>query len=164
MLSEFNLVTIWRIGSGLVPVWEAVCRSQHWPQWWRGLERVVELEKGGEDGLGRLQRFVWRGALPYCLTTDIRTVGLEPFRSITGQASGDVEGAGVWRFEAVGGLTVVRHEWRVRPAVLWLKVLSAIARPGVCWNHGKIMEWGGHGLARRLGAGRCVVEREAATA
>jgi hypothetical protein len=158
-MAEFDLVTIWRIGAELAPVWDAVCRCELWPQWWRGLESAVELERGGQDGTGSLQRFVWRGAIPYRLTTDIRTERIEPYGTILGTATGDVEGTGVWRFEALGELTVVRHEWRVRAVALWLRALSAVARPCVRWNHGKIMEWGAHGLARRIGAGCCEVER-----
>lgn len=162
-MAQFDLVTIWRIGASLDAVWDAIARPAGWPTWWRGLEGVVELDRGGANGIENLQRFVWKGVLPYRLTTVIRTIRFEPLRMIEGEASGDVAGTGIWRFATRDGLTVVRHEWRVRATAPWLLVLATVARPLVCWNHGKIMEWGAQGLARRLGANGCVVEKPPAT-
>ncbi|EHJ46715.1 Polyketide cyclase/dehydrase [Solidesulfovibrio carbinoliphilus subsp. oakridgensis] len=161
---RFDLVTIWRIGASLPDVWQALTEPSRWPEWWPGLETAIELDKDGTDGPlpDDRRRFVWKGVFPYRLTTDIRIVHVEPFRTIEAVASGDVAGTGVWRFAARGGLTEARHEWRVRVTAPWLSVLSRLARPLVCWNHGKIMEWGAHGLARRLGAGCCIVEKEPA--
>ncbi len=158
-MARFDLVTIWRIGASLGNVWDALTRPAQWPQWWRGVEAAIELDPGGPDGLRDLRRFVWRGVLPYRLTTDIRTVRVEPLRLIQGEATGDVAGTGTWWFSMEGDLAVVRHEWRVRVTAPWLAVISRLARPLVCWNHAKVMEWGAHGLARRLGAGCCLVER-----
>jgi hypothetical protein len=156
---RFDLVTIWRIGASLPEVWRALTEPSRWPEWWPGLEAAIVLDG---DGFHARRRFVWKGVFPYRLTTDIRTVRVEPYRRIEGVASGDVAGTGVWRFAGRDGLTEARHEWRVRVTAPWLSVLSRLARPLVCWNHGKIMEWGAHGLARRLGAGCCIVEKEPA--
>jgi len=158
-MSQFDLVTLWRIGASLGDVWDAVVQPAFWPQWWRGLEEVAELERGDADGIHNRQRFIWKGALPYRLVTEIKTIRLEPMVMIAGEASGDVAGLGVWRFTCQDGVTVVRYEWQVRAASPWFWVLANAARPLVRWNHGKIMEWGAHGLARRLGAGSCSVER-----
>ena len=157
-MSQFDLVTLWRLGVSLADVWDAVVQPAYWPQWWRGLEDVAELDRGDADGIHNRQRFIWRGALPYRLTTEIRTISLEPMVLIAGEASGDVAGLGVWRFAHEDGVTVVRYEWQVRPASPWFLVLAQVARPLVRWNHGKIMEWGAQGLARRLGASCCSVE------
>ena len=158
-LAQFDLVTVWRIGSGLAEVWEAITRPAGWPLWWPGLEAATELDPGGPDGLRNRQRFVWKGVLPYRLGTEITTVRLDPMRLIEGEASGDVRGVGIWRFAEKTGLVEVRHEWRVRAVKPWLFALAHLARPLVCFNHGRIMEWGAQGLARRLGASVCRVER-----
>ena len=156
---QFDLVTQWRIGASLDEVWDAITAPAQWPQWWRGLEAVTELDRGGAGGMHNRQRFIWKGALPYRLVTELKIIRLEPLVMIQGEASGDVTGRGFWRFARKDGVTVVRHEWRVRAASPWLMVLAGVARPLVCWNHGKIMEWGAHGLARRLGARCCSVEK-----
>ncbi|WP_075352760.1 SRPBCC family protein [Desulfovibrio sp. DV] len=158
---QFDLVTLWRIGSGLTEVWDAITRPVAWPQWWRGLEVAEELDRGGADGIGSKQRFVWKGALPYRLMTELTISRIEPLVMIQGEASGDVTGTGIWRFAFEDGITVVRHEWRVRATAPRLKFLASVARPLVCWNHGRIMAWGAQGLARHLGATFVRVERRA---
>lgn len=158
-MTRFELATIWRLGAPLAQVWDAISHSESWAQWWPGLESVVELDAGGRNGIGNLRRFTWKGVLPYRLTFDIRTTRIESQRLIEGAAMGDVLGVGVWRFDSEDGMTLVRYDWRVRIAPFWLSALAWMARPLVRWNHDTIMEWGAKGLARRLGATSCAVER-----
>ena len=160
-MAQFDLVTLWRIGAGLADVWDAITRPASWPQWWRGLEAVEELDRGDAAGIGNQQRFLWKGVLPYRLMTELRVSRLEPQKMIQGEASGDVTGTGIWRFAFADGITVVRHEWRVRASAPRLIFLANVARPLVCWNHGRIMIWGAQGLAGHLGATCCSVERKA---
>lgn len=157
-MTRFELVTEWRIGSALDEVWEAISHCECWPQWWRGLSNVVEVSAGGQDGVGTLFRFSWKGVLPYHLDFDIRTTRVERLRIIEGVASGDVSGIGIWRFSREGGVTVVRYEWTVRMAAPRMKVLAWVAGPLLRWNHNKVMEWGGRGLARHLRSDQCVVQ------
>lgn len=152
-MAHFELVTVWRVRSPLSAVWEAISHSERWPEWWPGVESVLELDAGDADGIGNLRRFTWKGVLPYRLTFDIRTTRIEPQRMIEGLASGDVVGAGSWRFAPEGDATVVRYEWLVRTTKGWMDVLARFARPLVVWNHHTVMGWGAKGLARRLGAG-----------
>jgi hypothetical protein len=152
-MARFELVSVWRVGSPLPPVWDAISHAERWPEWWHGLVSVVELEPGEAGGIGSLRRFTWVGALPYRLTFDIRITRIEPSKSIEGVASGDVAGVGVWRFSRDDSQTVVRYEWQVRTDAWWLNLLGVIAGPLVRWNHATVMDWGAKGLARRLEAG-----------
>ena len=139
-MAQFELTTEWRIRSSLGKAWEALSHSERWPQWWRGLECVVELDAGGKDGIGNLRRFSWKGMLPYQLTVDIRTTRIEPLRLIEGVASGDVTGVGIWVFAQEDELSVIRFTWNVRMETFWMKILACAARQLVCWNHYKVME------------------------
>ena len=149
-MAQFELATLWRIGSPLTEVWEAIYHSASWPEWWPGLESVVELDPGGDDGIGNVRRFTWKGVLPYQLIFDIRITRIEHLHLIEGAASGDVTGTGVWRFAQENGVTMVRYEWSVRMETFGMKALAWVARPLVRWNHNKVMQWGARGLARRL--------------
>lgn len=151
-MERYELVTIWRLDAPLDAVWDALHGVDRWPGWWRGLESVVELEKGGPGGIGSLRRFFWKGALPYRLRFDLRATAIEPSTLIAGTATGDLEGAGVWRLSREAGFTVVRYEWSVRATIGWMNALGPLARPLLVWNHDKVMAWGGAGLARHLGA------------
>ena len=152
-MEYYQFATFWRINSPLPAVWDLIYHSEHWPEWWRGLESVVELDKGDENGLGNLRRYTWKGALPYRLTFDIRTTRIQLQVLIEGVSSGDLDGTGIWRFSREGDLTVVRYDWRVQTAKRWMNALVPVARPLFRWNHDKIMEWGRKGLVKRLGNG-----------
>jgi len=152
-MPRFEFATLWRFEAPLDAVWDAVYHSENWPQWWRGLTSVVRLSPEGSDVVGSVQRFTWKGALPYRLTFDILTTRVEHQSLIEGVASGDLAGVGTWRLSWEEGVTVVRYDWKVSMARSWLKALAFAARPLVSWNHDKIMQWGERGLSERLKSG-----------
>lgn len=150
--SEYGFVTVWRIEAPLQQVWDAVHDPAAWPQWWACVERVIEVEAGAEDGVGALHRYTWNGRLPYRVRFDIRVTRVEPHHLLEGEASGDVEGIGRWRFSSGADITIVRYEWRVHTGRGWMNLLAPIARPFFKWNHDYVMQQGGEALARRLDA------------
>jgi hypothetical protein len=132
-------------------VWEAIHDAERWPGWWRGVERVVELEPGGEDGVGQRARHTWKSKLPYEITFEVRTTGCERPHLLEGEASGELAGTGRWRMYEGDGTTAVLYEWDVRTTQPWMNLLAPIARPIFAWNHDWVMGNGGEGLARLLG-------------
>ncbi len=151
-MANYEFLTIWRIQAPLPEVWEAIYHSERWPEWWRGVESVVELEQGSDGGVGNKRRYTWKGLLPYRLTFVIRATRIEHERLLEGTASGDLSGSGAWRFSHHDGVTLVRYEWRVRTTKGWMNVMVPLAKPLFRWNHDKVMAWGGTGLAARLRA------------
>src|SRR3569832_2368329 len=61
-MAEFNFVTTWQIAAPLAAVCDAVSECRCWPRWWRGVEKVEEIEPGDENGIGSLRRFTWRAS------------------------------------------------------------------------------------------------------
>ena len=151
-MAQFHLVTVWRIDAPLQQVCTAIFGCMEWPHWWKGVEKVEELDPGDAHGLGSLRRFTWKGRLPYRLTFDIRVIRIVPLEVIEGRASGEVEGTGCWYFSQAGHITVVRYEWNVRTTRLWMNLLALVAKPVFIWNHNQLMQQGGEGLARLLNA------------
>jgi len=149
---NYALSTVWHIGAPLEHVWEAVYRLQHWPDWWRGALSVSELEKGDAQGVGGLYHFVWRGRLPYTLGFACRVTRVEPLVALEGIASGELEGAGLWRFFRDGANSIVHYEWRVRTNKCWMELVAPFAHPLFRWNHDVLMREGGLGLSRLLNA------------
>lgn len=149
---EYRLNTRWQLDAPLAAVWDAILHPEHWPQWWKGVEEVRLLEPGDLNGLGAVQRYIWKGALPYRLTFDMRVTGVVPLISLEGTASGELEGIGRWRFWREGEATVVGYEWQVRTTKWWMNALTPVAKPLFKWNHDLLMRNGGQGLARLLGA------------
>jgi uncharacterized protein YndB with AHSA1/START domain len=151
-MAEYRFLTTWCLEAPIDPVWEAIHDSESWPQWWRGVERVVELEPGDEQGIGQVGRYTWKSRLPYELSFDVKTLRKERPHLLAGEASGELAGTGTWRLSEGGGLTTVLYEWDVRTARAWMNLLAPLARPLFAWNHDWVMKRGGEGLARLLGA------------
>jgi uncharacterized protein YndB with AHSA1/START domain len=152
LVASYRFLTAWCLEAPIEPVWEAVYDSESWPEWWRGVERVVELEPGDEEGVGQVGRYTWRSRLPYELTFVIRTTRVERPHLLEGEASGELSGAGRWRLFEGAGTTAVLYEWEVRTTRPWMNLLAPLARPVFARNHDHVMRNGAVGLARLLGA------------
>ena len=150
-VAEYTFLTTWCLDAPIEAVWDAIYESERWPEWWKGVERVVELEPGDDDGVGSVSRYTWKSRLPYRLEFDMRTTRVERAHLLEGVAEGDLDGSGRWRlFDGLG--TAVTYEWSVTTTEAWMNVLAPLARPVFAWNHDVVMRQGGEGLARRLGA------------
>jgi uncharacterized protein YndB with AHSA1/START domain len=150
--NDYSFLTTWCLEAAIEPVWEAIYDSERWPEWWRGVERVVEIEPGNDDGVGQLGRYTWRSRLPYELTFEVRTTRVERPHLLVGEALGELAGTGRWRLFESGGATAVLYEWDVRTTRPWMNLLAPLARPVFAWNHHWVMNSGANGLARLLGA------------
>ena len=151
-MAELSFVTLWTIEAPRSAVCDAIEHSLEWPQWWPGVEKVEEIERGDASGIGSVRRYLWKSRLPYRLCFDIRVTSMQPLTMVEGVASGDVEGVGRWSFASEGKLTVARYDWKVRPSAHWMRVLMPLASPLFRWNHDILMRQGAEGLARLLNA------------
>jgi uncharacterized protein YndB with AHSA1/START domain len=157
MGADYRFLTTWCIDAPIGDVWDAIHASERWPEWWKGVERVVELEPGDDDGLGSVSRYTWRSRLPYELSFEMRVTRVQRPHFLEGEAFGDLTGEGRWRlYESPLG-TAVTYEWVVKTTEWWMNLLAPIARPLFAWNHDVVMRQGGEGIARLLGA-RMLVE------
>ncbi|MDT5294453.1 MAG: hypothetical protein QOJ76_1333 [Acidobacteriota bacterium] len=159
-MADYSFVTLWRFRSPLAPVWNLIYRSEEWPAWWRGVERVERIEPGDSTGIGTLQRYTWKSKLPYRLVFEMRLTRVEPLSVIEGEAVGELTGRGVWRLKQEGEVTCVRYDWNVLTTKRWMNLLAPVARPVFQWNHDMVMNWGAEGLARKLGVERLEVNDE----
>ncbi|CNI96970.1 SRPBCC family protein [Yersinia vastinensis] len=151
-MAEYQFSTLWRVNAPLQVVWDVLYHPDRWPDWWKSLEQVTEIEKGDIQGIGALHRYTWKGVLPYRITFDIHVITISPLHLLEGQASGEVEGIGLWTLFYDGTNTIVRYDWQIRTNTRWMNYLAPIAAPLFRWNHDRIMREGAQGLARILGA------------
>jgi uncharacterized protein YndB with AHSA1/START domain len=151
-VAAYRFLTTWLLAAPRERIFQEIWDSERWPSWWPGVESVVELEPGDEEGVGSLGRYVWKSRLPYRLTFDTRVTRVERPRYLEGEATGELAGTGRWRLFEQDGVTAVVYEWDVRTTSRWMNLLAPVVRPVFGWNHDAVMRWGGEGLARRLGA------------
>ena len=152
MPEYYEFVTIWRFDAPIEKVWNAIKQSENWSDWWKGVIKVVELKAGDADGIGKIIRSTWRSALPYTLEFDSEVVRIEELKLIEARAFGELEGIGLWTLTAENeNQTSVRYDWKVKTTKAWMNYLAPIAKPFFRWNHDTIMNWGGRGLAKKLG-------------
>jgi uncharacterized membrane protein len=150
-VADYQFLTTWLIDAPVDRVWEILNDSAQYPAWWKGVRSVELLAPGDDAGVGQVSRFSWRSVLPYTLSFDMRVTRVEPPHLIEGEATGELEGRGVWRLYDGSGTAVV-YDWRVRTTQPWMNLLGPLARPAFAWNHDLVMRQGGFGLASRLGA------------
>lgn len=151
-MTEYHLLTTWRIEAPLEHVYAAIRDSPGWPAWWPALQRVEAVSAGDADGVGSSWRYCWHGRLPYRVAFAVRITRIVPLQSIEGVARGDLDGVGRWHFSREGKASVVRYEWHVCSRRRWMNLSAPLLRPLFIRNHALVMNQGGAGLARHLGA------------
>jgi hypothetical protein len=150
-MSAYSFLTTWCVGAPIQDAWDVISASDRYPEWWKGVRKVTELEPGGEHGLGALSRLEWRSRLPYSLEFDMRVTRSEPPYLLEGHASGELEGVGIWRlYESPAGTALI-YSWDVSTTRAWMNRIAPVARPAFAWNHDYVMRQGARGLAKRLG-------------
>ena len=153
-MASYAFATSWSFPAPIEKVWEAIFSSARWPEWWKGLERVVEIEPGDAERVGCVRRFTWKGPLPYRLIVDLRVIRVERPTAIESLASGELEGRGTWSLSQDAQGTRVRYDWNVCTTKRWMNLAAPFARPLFAWNHDLIMRNGEMGLRRWLASGR----------
>ena len=149
--AAYRFLTTWVLDAPQERVFDAIHEVERWPEWWHGVESVVRLDGGGNDGVGSVYRHRWRSILPYTVGFDMETSRIERPLVLEGRATGELEGFGRWGFAERDGRTVVTYEWDVRTTRPWMNLLAPVGRPVFAWSHNVVMRRGGDCLARRLG-------------
>ena len=151
-MAAYSFLTTWCVDAPIQRVWDVLLATERYPEWWKGVRNVTELEPGGEHGIGALSRFEWRSKLPYTLVFDTRVTRSEPPYLLEGQAIGELEGVGVWRLFSSPVGTAILYSWDVSTTRAWMNRVAPVARPAFAWNHDVVMRQGAHGLAKELDA------------
>lgn len=149
--ARYSFLTTWLIEAPRERVWETLDDVLTWPEWWRGVTRVEQLDPGDDRGVGGRHSIEWRARLPYPLEFEFVTDRVERPRLMAGRAFGELEGSGCWRLYEEDGITAVTYDWRVGTTKRWMNLLAPVAKPAFVLNHDWVMRQGGEGLARRLG-------------
>jgi hypothetical protein len=153
MDARYHFVTTYRLTGEATRVWDVLRDVEGWARWWPGLERVQLVSApNGPDGVGAVHRYVVRAPVGYRFAYETEVTAIEPMRYVDAAARGELSGRGRVAMEPPSGEdATVWIAWLVETPKRWMRVLSPIARPAFAWNHHRLMDGFGTGLAAASG-------------
>ena len=151
MSAQYSFITNWELEASLEDVWNAIYNSLEWPEWWRGVQKVVEIQPNDSNGINGIRTYTWKSILPYELKFSMKLTEREELKRLKGMAFGELEGTGEWFFTENNGIVHVRYNWDIVTNKKWMNTFAFLLKPVFKFNHNIVMHWGGEGLAKKLG-------------
>jgi len=148
MSGTYHLVCRWRIRATVTEVQDIIGQPLEYPRWWPSVYLDARETTPPGSAVRRVQ-FHTRGILPYTLIWEASADARTPNR-IAIEASGDLEGQGVWSFFQDGDYVDVTFEWNVDVNKPLLRFLTPLLRPVFEANHRWSMEQGESSLREEL--------------
>ena len=84
MKRQYSFVTKWEIEASLQQVWDAIYNSREWPQWWKGVLSVEEIENEDTNGISGVKAYTWESVSPYKLKFTMRLTEKQPRKRLKG--------------------------------------------------------------------------------
>jgi hypothetical protein len=149
--NAYHFVDRWRVEADVKEVADILEDALSLPRWWGSVYfEVKEIEAGEKQGLGKLISLRAGGWLPYTLRINFRTVAANYPHGFTMDATGDLEGKGIWTFEQDGGFVNVTYDWTIKANKPIVEKLSFLLKPIFRSNHNWTMNRGQESLKLEL--------------
>jgi hypothetical protein len=149
--SDYHFIDKWRVAAGIKEVADIIEDAAGLVRWWPSVYfEYEEVEPGGERGIGKLIRLHAGGFLPYSLWINFRTVASNYPNGFTLEATGDLEGTGIWSFEQDGPFVNITYDWTIRANKAIIRYLSFLLKPIFRANHTWTMNRGEESLKLEL--------------
>ena len=135
-MAKYHFVTQWKIYATVQETYEIIKDSSSLSQWWPSVYLEVKtIYPGMANGIGKQVSLLTKGYLPYTLRWTFEVSQIIPYQKIVLDATGDLNGRGIWTFQKTGEGCVVNFDWNVRfekPILSWF---SFLLRPVFELNH-----------------------------
>ena len=142
MNKKYSFHTEWVIKAPLKEVWDAIYASLEWPHWWKGVNKVKEINAGDENGIGSIRIYTLSSPMAYTLSFQLAVTEHIPQQKLKGISSGELEGTGTWLFKEEQGITTAICQWEVATTIAWMNMFSFLLAPIFTYNHKKkIQTW-----------------------
>lgn len=144
-MSQYQFFTRWEVEATPEEVYHILEDVKILPQWWPSVYLdLIVLEKGQPGGIGKRVALYTKGWLPYTLKWQFRVTEVQFPIGFSLTAEGDLEGSGVWRFQAIPDTNrcEITYDWRIVAEKPLLKYLSFIFKPLFAANHHWAMRQG----------------------
>ena len=161
--NDYHFIDRWRVEGNVKEVADIIEDAVSLSAWWPSVYfEVKEIEPGGEGGVGKLVRLRAGGWLPYTLCISFRTTESCYPNGFTMNATGDLEGKGIWAFQQDGPFVNVTYDWTIRANKPIVDKLSFLLKPIFRSNHNWTMKRGEESLKLELLRRRALTKEEAA--
>jgi hypothetical protein len=149
--TDYHFVDQWRVVAEINEVADILEDALSLPRWWPSVYfEVSEIEPGASDGVGKLISLRAGGWLPYTLRINFRTVAANYPHGFTMEATGDLEGKGIWIFEQDGEHVDITYDWTIQANKPIVRSLSFLLKPIFRANHNWTMKRGEESLKLEL--------------
>src|SRR5215831_18212990 len=149
--NDYQFVDHWRVEGDVKEVADILEDALNLPRWWGSTYFAVkEIEPGEEHGIGKLISLHAGGWLPYTLRINFRTIESRYPHGFSMDASGDLEGKGIWTFEQDGPLVNIAYDWTIKANKPIIEKLSFLLKPIFRSNHNWTMRRGEESLRLEL--------------
>src|SRR5882672_10715176 len=160
--NDYHFVDRWRVKASVKEVADIIEDAVALSTWWPSVYfEVKELEPGGEGGVGKLISLSAGGWLPYTLRINFRTIKSNYPNGFSMDATGDLEGKGIWTFSQDGAFVNVTYDWTIRANKPIIDKLSFLLKPIFRSNHNWTMKRGEESLRLELLRRRAPTKEEA---
>jgi len=161
--NDYHFIDRWRVEGGIKEVADIIEDATSLSAWWPSVYfNVDELEPGGEGGVGKLISLRAGGWLPYTLRIKFRTTESRYPNGFSMDATGDLEGVGIWTLEQDGRFVNVTYDWTIRANKPIIDKLSFLLKPIFRSNHNWTMKRGEESLRLELLRRRAQSKEDAA--
>lgn len=159
--NEYHFVDRWRVEAEVTEVADILEDALALPRWWGSVYfEVTQIDPGGERGIGKMISLHAGGWLPYTLRINFRTVESRYPHGFSMDATGDLEGRGIWTFEPDGPFVEITYDWTIRANKPIIDKLSFLLKPIFRSNHNWTMNRGEESLKLELLRRRAKSESE----
>ena len=160
--NDYHFIDKWRVEGNVKEVADILEDALSLSTWWPSVYfEVKELEKGGEGGVGKLISLRAGGWLPYTLRINFRTIESRYPNGFSMDATGDLEGKGIWILKQDGPFVDVTYDWTIRANKPIIDKLSFLLKPIFRSNHSWTMKRGEESLKLELLRRRALTKEDA---
>ena len=154
MAGTHHFITRWRVKGTAEEVFQILSAPLEYPRWWPSVYlRVREVPPASVS-------LLTRGWLPYTLQWQAVTTETSVPHRIAIQATGDLDGRGIWSIVQDGAFTDATFDWKLNVRKKLLRFLSPLFRPALEANHHWAMEQGRKSLELELARYRAATAEE----
>jgi len=149
--NAYHFVDRWRVEGEVKEVADILEDALALPRWWGSVYfEAKEIEPGEKHGIGKVISLRAGGWLPYTLRINFRTIESRYPHGFTMDATGDLEGKGIWIFEQDGPFVSITYDWTIKANKAIIEKLSLLLRPIFRSNHTWTMKRGEESLKLEL--------------